>query len=575
VTAKPAPGAPARHRLPIGIQTLREMREAGYLYVDKTAPVLEMVTQGKAWFLSRPRRFGKSLLLDTFKEVFEGNQGLFDGLFIHDRWDWRQTFPVIKLDFTAGQLDSRAALDLRIRRLLVENQQRLGLDCEWADNDIPGCFAQLIQGAHQVHGQPVVILVDEYDKPILDNIEQPAVAAGQRDGLKNLYSVMKAEDAHIRFIFMTGVSKFSKVSLFSGINQLNDITLDARFATLCGYTQHDLETTFGEHLHGVDRDELRRWYNGYSFLGEPVYNPFDILLFIDKGHSYRNFWFETGSPSFLLKLFQRERYFLPDLENLEVSEEILDAFDVEGINPVTLLFQTGYLTIAKAGPKLGEFTFWLKIPNQEVRIALNNQFIAAYTQIADQRLSHKADLHAALSRGDLPGLIAAIRRLFAGIPWRNFTHNDLAESEGYYASVLYAFFASLNAEIIPEDISNHGQVDLTIKLDGYIYVIEIKLHRVPASQATPALNAQAASGPVDEPPSPALQANPALTQIRARNYSAKYRGLPSAGLFEVGLVFDPRERNLIQADWLPVTNPAAPSPQPSPTRGEGVMEAVA
>lgn len=250
---------PVTGKLPIGIQTLREIRQESYLYVDKTFHLLEMVTQGKAYFLSRPRRFGKSLFLDTLKEVFEGNQVLFRGLHIYDRWDWRQSYPVIKLDFTAGQVASRAALDLRIRQLLAENQQRLGLARSEADNDIPGCFSQLIREAHARFGQPVVILVDEYDKPILDNIEDPVIAAGQRDGLKNLYSVMKAQDAHIRFVFMTGVSKSSKVSLFSGINQLRDITLSTQYATLCGYTQQDLETTFADHLRGVDWDKLKRW----------------------------------------------------------------------------------------------------------------------------------------------------------------------------------------------------------------------------------------------------------------------------------------------------------------------------
>lgn len=522
---------PVSGKLPIGIQTLREIREEGYLYVDKTAHLLEMVTQGKAYFLSRPRRFGKSLFLDTLKEVFEGNRGLFRGLHIHDRWDWGQSYPVIKLDFAAGQVDSRAALDLRIRQLLTENQQRLGLTRSEEGNDIPGCFSQLIRGAHERFGQPVVILVDEYDKPILDNIEDPVIAAGQRDGLKNLYSVIKALDAHIRFVFMTGVSKFSKVSLFSGINQLRDITLSTQYATLCGYTQQDLETTFADQLQGVDWEELRRWYNGYSFLGESVYNPFDILLFISEGHSYRNYWFETGSPSFLVKLFQRERYFLPELEELEVTQEILDSFDVEVIDPVTLLFQAGYLTVKGIRTHMMRQIFRLGVPNQEVRLALNDQFINAYTGLYREKLGIQGRIHTSLVRGDMEGLVGALRRLFAGIPWRNFTHNELVESEGYYASVLYAFFASLNAEVIPEDISNQGQVDLTINLEGWTYVIEIKLVR-------------GAEPPTGE--------NTALGQVQARGYSAKYRGLPQQGLFEVGLVFSSQTRNLVQADWIAV-----------------------
>jgi hypothetical protein len=391
---------------------------------------------------------------------------------------------------------------------------------------------------------PVVVLVDEYDKPILDNIDHPERAAEIREGLKNLYSVLKAQDAHLRFVFMTGVTKFSKVSLFSGLNQLNDITLAPRFATLCGYTQQDLESTFGAHLEGVDWDEVRRWYNGYAFLGEPVYNPYDILLFIDKGHSFRNYWFETGSPSFLIKLFQRRRYFLPSLEHIEVSEEILDSFDIERINPVTLLFQSGYLTVESAEQTWGELTFRLRIPNQEVRTALNNQFIDAYADISIERLRYKAGLAEALTQGDLPALVAAIKRLFAGIPWRNFTGNDLPDAEGYYASVLYAFLASLNAEIIPEDLTNHGQADLTVRIAGYTYVMELKLDRGASASKVVAEDAKEAAE--DEPTE---VANPALAQIQARGYSEKYRGAPGRGLFEVGLVFGSTARNLIQADW--------------------------
>ena len=528
--------------LPIGVQTFSQIIERGYAYVDKTAHALALIEQGKAYFLSRPRRFGKSLFVDTLKEVFEGREELFRGLHIHDRWDWEQRHPVIVLNFAAGVSQSRAQLDEMLAEHLRANQRRLGLSCE--SHSLAGCFAELIERAHTHYGQPVVVLVDEYDKPILDNIDHPERAAEIREGLKNLYSVLKAQDAHLRFVFMTGVTKFSKVSLFSGLNQLNDITLDPRFATICGYTQQDLENTFGAHLQGVDRDEVRRWYNGYAFLGEPVYNPYDILLFIDKGHSFRNYWFETGSPSFLIKLFQRRRYFLPSLEQIEVSEEILDSFDIERINPITLLFQSGYLTVESTEQTWGELTFRLRIPNQEVRTALNNQFIDAYADISIERLRYKAGLGEALTQGDLPALVAAIKRLFAGIPWRNFTGNDLPESEGYYASVLYAFLASLNAEIIPEDLTNHGQADLTVRIAGYTYVMEFKLDRGAAASK---VVAEDAGDAVDGESAEA--ANPALEQIQARGYSEKYRGAPGRGLFEVGLVFGSAARNLIQADW--------------------------
>ncbi|MBV5336234.1 PD-(D/E)XK nuclease domain-containing protein, partial [bacterium] len=319
----------------------------------------------------------------------------------------------------------------------------------------------------------------------------------------------------------------------------------------CGYTQADLTTTFGGHLAGVDWDRLKRWYNGYNFLGEPVYNPFDILLFIRKGQMYRNYWFETGSPSFLLKLLQRRQTFLPALEGIEASEEILDSFDIERIDPVTLLFQTGYLTIDQARQSFDQWLFKLRVPNQEVRQALANHLVDAYTgRLPSERLNWQQAIYDPLTQGDVAGLIAAIQRLFAGIPWRNFTGNDLPEAEGYYASVLYAFFASLNAEIIPEDVSNQGQVDLTIKLADYIYVIEIKLAPRQARRPPTAPESIGDEGA----PEPARDgaANPALAQLRARGYSDKYRGLPGKGLFEVGLVFERTARNLVQADWCAV-----------------------
>ncbi|MTW21641.1 ATP-binding protein [Allochromatium palmeri] len=550
-------------KLPIGLQTFSEIIEQGYAYVDKTAHAWAMASQGKSYFLSRPRRFGKSLFLDTLKELFEGSEALFRGLYIHERWDWSRRHPVIRFDFSAGVLRNREELDQRIDWLLRDNARRLGLIEAERDTDIPGRFAGLIQGARAATGQSVVILVDEYDKPILDNITDPTGAAAEiREGLKNLYSVMKGHDADIRFVFMTGVTKFSKVSLFSGLNQLEDLTLDERFATLCGYTQSDLETTFGEHLRGVDWARLKQWYNGYGFLGEPVYNPFDILLFIAKGQRFRPYWFETGNPSFLIELLRARQTFLPSLEGIEASEEILDSFDIERVDPVTLLFQTGYLTIDSTRWRRSRLLYRLRLPNQEVKMALADHLIDAYLgTLASGRDARQDALYDCLRQGDVDGLIEAIRRLFAGIPWRNFTGNDLPESEGYYASVLYAFFVSLNAEIIPEDISNHGQVDLTVKLEGYVYVIEIKLQRgsrparlssggtVHSDAETQAKPKGRQSRKTDDATPTGEPANPALAQIRARDYSAKYRGLSNKGLFELGLVFDSQARNLAQADW--------------------------
>jgi len=512
-------------KLPLGINSLAKMLDSDCVYVDKTGMAYRLIQQPGAFFLSRPRRFGKSLFVDTLKEIFEGNQRLFTGLSIHDRWDWNQRFPVILIDFTEGVIESRAALDQKILEMILRNQKRLGVRSD--STTISGLFSDLIAEAASQHGNKAVVLVDEYDKPMLDNIDKPTVATAIREGLKNLYSVLKAQDRNLRFVFLTGVTKFSKVSLFSGVNQLVDLTVDEKYASLCGYTETDLRQSFGTHLEGADMNEVRRWYNGYSWTGsETVYNPYDILLFIEKGKRFRNYWFETGSPGFLIKLFRENRYFLPELENLEVTEEILESFEVERINPVTLLFQAGYLTIERSFTRRTRCMYRLRIPNLEVRLALNDQFIEAYTTILNERSRLQDGLYAVLEAGNRAGLVNLVQRLFAGIPWRNFTHSDLQEYEGYYASVLYAFFASLDARIIPEDISCHGQADLTVMLGNHIYVMEFKVIDGECSED-----------------------NPALAQIRQRRYADKYRGESGKQVHEGGFIFSRRLRGLVRADW--------------------------
>ena len=270
-----------RRRLPIGIQTFREIREANCYYVDKTAYIRRLADEGKHYFLSRPRRFGKSLFLDTLKELFEGNESLFEGLYIHNGWDWSVRYPVVRLDFGSGNYGERGDLHKETMAQLDAIEEEAGVAPR--HDTAAARFRHLIQALHRRDGQRVAVLVDEYDKPILDALEAPEVARANRDYLRGLYSAIKVSDAHIQFAFLTGVSKFSKVSLFSGLNNLKDITLDARYSAICGYTDADLDAVFAPELPGLDRDEIRRWYNGYSWLGEEkVYNPFDILLLFDS-----------------------------------------------------------------------------------------------------------------------------------------------------------------------------------------------------------------------------------------------------------------------------------------------------
>ncbi|WP_028323792.1 ATP-binding protein [Desulfatirhabdium butyrativorans] len=485
-----------RKKLPIGIQTFRQMIEEGYYYVDKTPFVARMAEGGKYYFLSRPRRFGKSLFLDTLAEAFTGKPDLFSGLYLERHWNWGTTHPVIRISFAEGRLESRDQLDARIRRILQTNAQHLGITCA-NEGDIVSCFEELITKAARHFGSRTVVLVDEYDKPILDNLTDPGTARAMREGLRNLYSVLKGQDANLQLVFLTGVSKFSKVSIFSGLNNLSDITLDARYATICGYTESDLDTVFAPELEGLDREAIRHWYNGYRWDGEPVYNPFDVLLLLDK-RQFRAFWFETGTPTFLVDWLQQRRFDTPKLERLFANEELLSAFDVDLIRPEAMLWQTGYLTIREkritpAGP-----SYFLGLPNHEVRTALNRAIQLSWLPNASEVMEAALDLYGWLAENDQAALRSHFEQLYAGIPHDWYRSNPIAGYEGYFASVFYSHLAGLGLDITAEDVSSQGRCDLAIRYGSRLYLIEFKL-----------VDGQEPTGE-------------ALAQLKRKNYAAKY-----------------------------------------------------
>ena len=510
----------SRKKLPIGIQTFAKIRSDDYYYVDKTGFAQRLVDGGKAYFLSRPRRFGKSLFIDTLAEMFAGNKALFEGLACYDTWDWDMVYPVVRISFGAGRVCDPDELAQRIRDQLQANAARLGLD-PLREKYVSGMFVDLIQGAEQLHGQRVVVLVDEYDKPILDNLNDTETALTMRDGLRDLYSVVKDQDAHIKFVFLTGVSKFSKVSIFSGLNNLNDITIDRRYSALCGYTEHDVDTVFAAELAGLDRDRIRNWYNGYNWTGVAVYNPFDLLLLFDK-RQFRPYWFETGTPTFLIDTLTRRGFFLPDLEALTASESLLSTFDVGDLTTEALLFQTGYLTIA-AWQDIGEDIYYtLGYPNREVRSALTSALLDRLTGDPRGAVEKRRDIYLALTAGDLGALEKLFTALFAGIPSDWHRKNHIADYEGYYASVFYACIAASGLAAWPEDSSSHGRVDLTVRLPGHIYLFEFKVVAcVPDGGA--------------------------LAQIRAAGYADKYRadGTP---IHLVGVEFSRERRSIVGFD---------------------------
>jgi len=506
----------ARRKLPIGIQTFREIREDNAYYVDKTHYALELLQKGKSYFLSRPRRFGKSLFLDTLKELFEGNRALFTGLYAEEHWDWTRRYPVIRISFGGGVVNSAERLGQMLHQQLFEHEERFALAARYSD--ARNRLVDLIQRLHLREGERVVVLIDEYDKPILDNITDVPTATAMREALKDIYSLLKDSDAHLKFVFLTGVSKFSKVSLFSGLNNLKDITLDARFSAICGYTDADVDTVFAPELPGLDREEIRRWYNGYNWLGESVYNPFDLLLLFDK-RDFRPYWFETGTPTFLVKLLAERQFFSPDLSQVVAPEQILSAFDVADIGTEALLFQTGYLTVDSVWHIPGRTEFTLKYPNLEVQASLNESLLGQLCGSRSVPGRQVSQLYRLLLAGNWLGLKALFHAFYASIPHDWYRKNELAGFEGYYASIFYSYFAALGLEIRLEDTTNHGRIDMTVLFQSTVLLFEFKVVEL-------------------APEGKALQ------QLKDRAYAEKYRAR-SEPIHLIGVEFSRATRNIV------------------------------
>lgn len=461
-------------KLPIGIQTFSKIREDDYIYIDKTKEAYELINSYQYVFLSRPRRFGKSLFLDTLRNIFEAKKEYFKGLAIENKWDWDVSYPVIHINFANGKIENREDLDQAIIRTLKENQKNLNIECEEIDS-VAGCFRELIIKANEKYKQKVVVLVDEYDKPILDNIEDPDVAKKVRDGLINFYSVIKGSDEFLRFAFLTGVSKFTKTSIFSGLNNITDVSLNKKFGDICGYTQNDVETTFLPYLEDVDLEKFKRWYNGYNFLQSKMYNPFDVLQFLGNEKAYKNYWFESGTPTFLIKLIEKNRYFLPNLSSLVVGEQLLESFDIENLDLEVILYQSGYLTIDRVEELGVQRLYYLKIPNLEVQSSLNDHIISLFQNNQSQKTKQQINLQTSLLKNDLEAFKTSLVSIFASIPYNNYTNNNIQNYEGFYASVLYVYLQSLGLDIIGEDVTNKGRIDLTLKMDHAIFILEFKV----------------------------------------------------------------------------------------------------
>ncbi len=514
--------------LPISVPDFAQMINGNFVYVDKTRYVYEMVRIPQAYyFLARPRRFGKSLLVSTLKTLFEGKQELFKGLWIESSdWQWKP-HTVLVVDFNGIDVTDAEVLENDLFSLLDEMAGEH--DIALKHDSLPRTFVKLITEIHKKYQEKVVVLIDEYDKPIITHLgkgeEGLQMARQNRDILKKFFGVLKEAEvsAAMRFAFITGISKFSKVSIFSDLNNLQDLTMHAAYAGMLGYTQEELETYFSDWLAEfakigqTTRDEilhlLREWYNGHRFtkIDLPVYNPYSIVNVFSE-YDFKNFWFETATPSFLVNLIKEQDYPIPNLENMEIPETAFSTYDLENLRLEALLFQTGYVTIRGYDGVL----YRLGYPNQEVKTAFSSYLYDSLVEITDtvQKAQFKR-LHQYLAQEDLEQFIATTNAILTAIPYTQFQQ----QGEAYYHTVFYLMVAASGVLVHTESLSSRGRMDMAVEFKDKVYVIELKCNQ-PAAHA--------------------------IAQIREKRYHEKY--LQSGRkIFLLGINFDTAQQAI--TDW--------------------------
>jgi len=485
-----------------------------FLYVDKTEAIFRLTESGKFFFLSRPRRFGKSLTLSTLKALYQGQKELFDGLWVQDHWDW-----TVHIGFSSIGYKTMG-LETALNKILDQEADKFGL--ELINKDYDQKFKELIEKLSKKNA--VVLLIDEYDKPIIDYLDDIPQAKAHQKILKSFYSIIKDTGTHIQFLMITGVSKFSKVSIFSELNNLTDLTIHPKFTTLVGYTQEELEHYFEEGFQELTGAlaptkakllaKIKEWYNGYSWDGENfVYNPFSILSFFGAG-KFRNFWFTTGTPTFLIKLLKKRQ--LIDLTQIEVDQGAFESYDIENLDTFPLLFQTGYLTI-KSEEEFGIFT--LDYPNKEVKESMLRHLIGTFRDDSPARTTPIViKLRKAFLENDYKKIITIINSLFKSIP----SHIFIKEKEAYYHSVVFLVFQYLGQFIDAEVNTSDGRIDAVVQTDTHVYIVEFKL---------------------DE------SADIAIQQIQEKGYGEKYQALEKQ-VVGLGINFSSATKSV--ADWKTV-----------------------
>lgn len=512
-----------KKKLPVGIQSINEIISSGYVYVDKTAFVEQLIAEGKYYFMSRPRRFGKSLFLSVLKEILGGNRELFIGCQIYSgSYDW-QPHPVIYLDFSQIPTSTPDKLEQGLHEVMEKIAKAHGIHIEGSSLQL--CLVSLIENLSKK--SRVVILVDEYDKPIIDNLSNLDIAEKNRDLLRSFFGTLKGLDDHLKFVFITGVSKFSQVSLFSGFNNLRDITIDPKYSTMMGYTEKEIHHYFHDYVKDIVKErrntdehtvfeEIKQWYNGYRFSEQnhPVYNPFSTLNFLITGKS-RSYWFRTGTPSFLIEQIRKIPQSATQLSGARATEsELLDIRDMRRMDLKALMWQTGYLTIQNYDPHTG--LYQLEFPNKEVRTAFFDSLLQEFAEVSPSDVVvHARASKKELETYDLAAFFKRMNGYFAKVPYHLF----VGAREGFYHAVFLSLLEGMGITTRAEDPTNIGRIDLFVELQNSIYIFEFKIDK---------------------------SAEIALEQTLIKKYKEKYSH-KNKEIILIGVNFSSQSRNI--SDW--------------------------
>ncbi len=496
-------------KYPLGKQDFPKLIREGFVYVDKTMYAHEMAVLGGSYFLSKPRRFGKSLFLSTLESIFLGKKELFEGLYIHDKWQFEE-YPIIKMSFSEMPYENNLLSEAITERLMeIANFYHVKLQKKIVKSQ----FKELIEALHKKFDKDIVILIDEYEKPLIDYLDQDNInqAYTNRKILKSFYSILKDAEKKIKLLLITGVSKFSKVSIFSDLNNLTDLSLDPSYNEICGISQKELEANFAEELKLYDKEKIKAWYNGYKWdiNGQTLYNPYSILTFFKNKGKFENYWYSTGTPTFLMKMCRENHIY--KFEEVYLNKNDLNNFDIENLKLEPLLFQTGYLTIVGENPVLRNYK--LSFPNLEVKESYLSGLAEAYIQSDRIKTSKILEDLLQFFQSKEPDLFkSAVNQAFAHIPYSLWQK----ENEQYYHALVHLIFSLLGVYIFSEVQTQKGRTDSIVMFENEVFIFEFKLNK---------------------------SAEEAFFQIENRGYADKFKesGMPT---YKIGVNFSSENKEV-------------------------------